>query len=166
MSPPPARGAPHIRHAGSCVLQSRSELREGPAQSLVELSPRAASPATAALSALTAFPKSPSGGTARLADLSLASSLDRNLRPRTVGTIGSTRPARPCSAGARLPERRKSEGLAIKWLTWDNLSPQPPEAEVPTSEPPARSWSCGQEVRVCPNGWLSKLWSLFGCPKY
>ncbi|CAE7210099.1 agtpbp1, partial [Symbiodinium sp. CCMP2592] len=125
ISPPPARG-PHIRHAGSCVLQSRAE----PApQSSAE-----ASPCNTAAS-FVPFPTSPTGAGApsgRLADFlapSFSSSLDRGSRPKTIGSTSSSG-SRPCSAGPRLAERRRSEqgppqgpqgSLAIKWLTWEGL---------------------------------------------
>ena len=122
ISPPPARG-PHIRHAGSCVLQSRAE----PA-------PQSSAEACNTAASFVPFPKSPTGastGGARLADFlapSFSSSLDRGLRPKTIGSTSSSG-SRPCSAGPRLAERRRSEqgpqgpqgSLAIKWLTWEGL---------------------------------------------
>ena len=137
------------------MLQSRPGEREGAPQISAE-APPTASGATAAYFA--PLPKSPASGTGRLADFlapsspSLSSSLDRNLRPKTVGGVGLG--ARPCSAGPRLAERRRSDQtLAIKWLTWDSLGIESKEPKEPYSrevkearevEPvePARSWSC------------------------
>ncbi|OLP85820.1 Cytosolic carboxypeptidase 1 [Symbiodinium microadriaticum] len=163
ISPPPARG-PHIRHAGSCVLQSRAE----PApQSSAE-----ASPCNTTAASFVPFPKSPTQSSTgpRLADFlapSFSSSLDRGLRPKTISG-----PGRPCSAGPRLSAegRRNSEQnpgtLAIKWLTWKGLGkegaseaphvPRPTAAKKEggeTKEPKVESrepeesvgWSCEPE---------------------
>lgn len=163
ISPPPARG-PHIRHAGSCVLQSRAE----PApQSSAE-----ASPCNTTAASFVPFPKSPTQSSTgpRLADFlapSFSSSLDRGLRPKTISG-----PGRPCSAGPRLSAegRRNSEQnpgtLAIKWLTWEGLRkegaseaphvPRPTAAKKESGEPrepkvesrePEESvgWSCEPE---------------------